>query len=116
VATSGNMEPFDPVMWPDRMRIVRVRREKSGGFEQKYYDGEEGPEVVCRARSRSVTLQNGRTITVWDVRSPVNHSIDMDDMLKVIDPSGQMRRLVAEGPGVPKAEGHSWLTECTERK
>lgn len=116
IVARGNFEPFDDVMWPDRMRIVRVRRAMSGGSEQKYYDAQIGPEIECRARPRSITLQNGRTQTVWDVRTPLNYVINMDDMLKVVDPSGQLRKLVAEGPSVPKAAGFSYLTECTERK
>lgn len=110
-----NMEPFDDAMWPDAMHLIRVRRGRSGGSEQKYYDATPSEEFVCRARSRSITLQDGRTVTVWDVRTPVNPMIDMDDMIMVVDPSGGLRKLVAEGPSVPKAEGYSYLTECAEK-
>jgi hypothetical protein len=112
----ANWEPFDEVFWPDLLRIVRVRRAMIGGSQQKFYDASPGAEFRGRARPRSVTTDDGSVITIWDVRTPGNPTVNMDEMILFVDASGDERRLVAEGPSVPKNEmGTTYLTECIER-
>jgi hypothetical protein len=116
------MVPFDDLMWMDTVQIVRVRRSMVGGYEQKDYDSQPEPPEAANVSSRSVDRDDakaGRVVvqTVWDVSTPVNRQIKSDDMFLFIDGSGDLRRLVAEGPSVPRGDGDIYyLTECTERK
>jgi hypothetical protein len=115
----GNMVAFDPLMYMDRVRIVRVRRYDSGGHEVMAYDNPPSIEHEANVRSRQVNRTDpgtGRVSvqTIWMVRTPQNHLIEPDDMF-LFNNDGDERRLVAEGRSVPKAEGQSYLTECTER-
>lgn len=117
----GNMLPFDDLMYSDSIQIIRVRRAKGGGFEQKHFDAPPEPPEPALVTSRQVERTDARTgrtgvMTIWSVRTPVNRQIMADDMLLFIDASGDPRRLVAEGASVPRGDGDiDYLTECTER-
>lgn len=115
------MIPFPDIMYADSVRIVRVRRTMSGGYQAKKYDDEPGDEIIATVESRQVIVNDAEvnrvsSKTLWMVRTPENPFMNEDDMFLYSDRSGRARRLVAEGPSVPQGTADvEYLTECVER-
>jgi hypothetical protein len=113
--------PFDPLMWDNTVRIVRVSRVMVGGVEVKTWPGPPGPPIACTVRTRTESREDAASrrvtvVTIWMVRTPTNPGMNPDDMFLFTDSSGSPKRIVAEGPSMTRGDGTSYLTECAERK